>query len=140
MSGTKQTARILVVDDEENLRNILVFQLRGEGYEARGLGRGDETLSAALHWKPDLVLLDLMMPGMDGFAVCRALRGNPATAGTPTIVVTARGDAATKLQALRDVGAEYVLLNCPGGLPSLRRFAHEVMPAFAGPPMLQTAV
>lgn len=47
-------------------------------------------------------------------------------------------EIATKLQALRDVGAEYVLLNCPGGLPSLRRFAQEVMPAFAGAPMPQT--
>jgi PleD family two-component response regulator len=92
-------ARILVVDDEENLRNILVFQLRGEGHEVRGLGRGDEVLPAALAWKPDLVLLDLMMPGMDGFQVSRALRGNPASAGLPIIVITARGDAATKLQA-----------------------------------------
>jgi PleD family two-component response regulator len=93
-------ARILVVDDEENLRNILVFQLRGEGHEARGLGRGDEALPTALSWKPDLVLLDLMMPGMDGFAVCRALRGHAQTQGLPVIVITARGDAATKLQSL----------------------------------------
>ena len=49
-------------------------------------------------------------------------------------------DIAAKLQALRDVGAAYVLLNSPGGLPSLRRFAQEVMPAFAGAPRLQTAV
>jgi PleD family two-component response regulator len=96
----QQPARILVVDDEENLRNILVFQLRGEGHEVRGLARGDECLPAALSWKPDLVLLDLMMPGMDGFSVCRALRGHAATAGLPIIVVTARGDAGTKLQAL----------------------------------------
>lgn len=95
----QQPARILVVDDEENLRNILVFQLRGEGHEARGLGRGDEVLPLALSWKPDLVLLDLMMPGMDGFSVSRALRANPATSGLPIIVITARGDAATKLQA-----------------------------------------
>ena len=93
-------ARILVVDDEENLRNILVFQLRGEGHEARGLGRGDEALPTALSWKPDVVLLDLMMPGMDGFAVARALRGHPQTKHLPIIVITARGDAATKLQSL----------------------------------------
>jgi alkanesulfonate monooxygenase SsuD/methylene tetrahydromethanopterin reductase-like flavin-dependent oxidoreductase (luciferase family) len=47
-------------------------------------------------------------------------------------------EISAKLQALRDVGAEYVLLNSPGGLPSLRRFAHEILPAFAGPPLLQT--
>ncbi|MFQ5599091.1 MAG: response regulator [Candidatus Krumholzibacteriia bacterium] len=99
-TATQEQSRILVVDDEENLRNILVFQLRGEGFEVRGLGRGDETLPAALSWKPDLVLLDLMMPGMDGFGVCRALRGHESTQGLPIIVVTARGDAATRLQAL----------------------------------------
>jgi PleD family two-component response regulator len=63
------------------------------------LARGDEVLPTALT-EPDLVLLDLMMPGMDGFEVCRALRANPATAALPIIVVTARGDAGTKLQAL----------------------------------------
>lgn len=93
-------SRILVVEDEENLRNILVFQLRGEGFEARGVSRGDEALPAALSWKPQLVLLDLMMPGMDGFSVCRTLRSNEETEGLPIIVVTARGDAATRLQAL----------------------------------------
>jgi len=98
--SSTQPARILVVDDEENLRNILVFQLRGEGHEVRGLARGDEVLPTALSWKPELVLLDLMMPGMDGFAVSRALRANAATATLPIIVVTARGDAGTKLQAL----------------------------------------
>lgn len=96
----QKPSRILVVDDEENLRNILVFQLRGEGYEARGVSRGDEALPAALSWKPQLVLLDLMMPGMDGFSVCRTLRSNEETQGLPIIVVTARGDAATRLQAL----------------------------------------
>jgi PleD family two-component response regulator len=104
-----EPARILVVDDEENLRNIVEYQLRGEGFDVRGLGRGDEALSAALHWKPDLVLLDLMMPGMDGFAVCRALRGHSDTQGLPVIVVTARGDASTRLQALVAGAAEFVV-------------------------------
>lgn len=99
-TALQHPSRILVVDDEENLRNILVFQLRGEGYEARGVGRGDEALPTALSWKPQLVLLDLMMPGMDGFSVCRTLRSNEETQGLPIIVVTARGDAATRLQAL----------------------------------------
>lgn len=99
-TATQEPSRILVVDDEENLRNILEFQLRGEGYAVRGLGRGDDTLPTALNWKPDLVLLDLMMPGMDGFSVCRALRAHEITQGLPIIVITARGDEATRLQAL----------------------------------------
>ncbi len=105
----QEPSRILVVDDEENLRNILEFQLRGEGYAVRGLGRGDETLPTVLQWKPDLVLLDLMMPGMDGFSVCRALRSHDSTQGLPIIVVTARGDAATRLQALVAGAHEFVV-------------------------------
>ena len=141
VSAAQQPARILVVDDEENLRNILVFQLRGEGFEARGLSRGDEALSTSLSWKPDLVLLDLMMPGMDGFAVCRALRGNPATAGLPIIVITARGDAATKLQALvagaheflvKPYGWEELLLRIQNTLELARR--HGGQPSFIGLP------
>ncbi|HZM14481.1 MAG TPA: response regulator [Candidatus Krumholzibacteria bacterium] len=107
--ATQEPSRILVVDDEENLRNILEFQLRAEGFAVRGLGRGDETLATTLQWKPDLVLLDLMMPGMDGFSVCRALRGNESTQGLPVIVVTARGDAATRLQALVAGAHEFVV-------------------------------
>jgi len=136
-----ERARILVVDDEENLRNILVFQLRGEGHEARGLGRGEETLPTALTWKPDIVLLDLMMPGMDGFAVARALRGNPQTAGLPIIVITARGDAATKLQALvagahdflvKPYSWEELLLRIHGVLELSRR--HQGHGSFTGLP------
>ncbi len=104
-----ETSRILVVDDEENLRNILEFQLRGEGFDVQGVGRGDETLPTVLDWNPDLVLLDLMMPGMDGFSVCRQLRGNESTQGVPIIVITARGDAATRLQALVAGAHEFVV-------------------------------
>jgi len=103
-----ESSRILVVEDEENLRNILEFQLRGEGFDVHGVGRGDETLPAVLDWKPDLVLLDLMMPGMDGFTVCRQLRGLDTTQGIPIIVITARGDAATRLQALVAGAHEFV--------------------------------
>ena len=141
----QQPARILVVDDEENLRNILVFQLRGEGHEVRGLGRGDEALPAALSWKPELVLLDLMMPGMDGFSVCRALRANPATAGLPIIVITARGDAATKLQALvagahdflvKPYSWEELLLRIQAVLELSRR--HQGQRSFTGLPGSET--
>lgn len=104
-----ESSRILVVDDEENLRNILEFQLRGEGFDVQGVGRGDETLPTVMDWKPDLVLLDLMMPGMDGFSVCRQLRGNESTQRLPIIVVTARGDAATRLQALVAGAHEFVV-------------------------------
>ena len=108
-TATQDPSRILVVDDEENLRNILEFQLRGEGFVVRGLGRGDEALPTVLQWKPDLVLLDLMMPGMDGFSVCRALRANETTQGMPIIVITARGDAATRLQTLVAGAHEFIV-------------------------------
>jgi two-component system phosphate regulon response regulator PhoB len=84
----QKPSRILVVDDEENLRNILVFQLRGEGFEARGVSRGDEALPAALSWKPQLVLLDLMMPGMDGIELRAQQLGDPSLATIPTVILT----------------------------------------------------
>lgn len=137
----QEPSRILVVDDEENLRNILEFQLRGEGYAVRGLGRGDETLPTVLQWKPDLVLLDLMMPGMDGFGVCRALRSHDSTQGLPIIVITARGDAATRLQAL--VAGAHEFLVKPYAWDELLARIHNVMelarrhagaPSFVGLP------
>jgi PleD family two-component response regulator len=138
---TQEPSRILVVDDEENLRNILEFQLRGEGFAVRGLGRGDETLPLALQWKPDVVLLDLMMPGMDGFSVCRALRAHEATQGLPIIVITARGDAATRLQTLVAGTHEFVvkpyawdaLLKRIRKVIELSR-AHQGAPSFIGLP------
>ena len=83
--------RILLVDDEPEIRAIARMALEMVGrFEVRDFGSGDEALAAAPEVRPDLILLDVMMPGMDGIQVLAGLRRIPATAGTPVIFMTAK--------------------------------------------------
>lgn len=68
------TKKILVVDDEPNIVVPLVFLMRQNGYEVRAVGTGEDALDCLSEFGPDLILLDIMLPGMDGFEVCQALR------------------------------------------------------------------
>jgi two-component system cell cycle response regulator len=92
--------RILLVDDEPNNLELLEGILASEGYECARAQDGPEALAAVGASPPDLILLDLMMPGMNGLEVCQRLKGDPATADIPVIVVTAMGQIATKESAL----------------------------------------
>jgi two-component system cell cycle response regulator len=94
------TARILVVDDIRTNIKVLEAKLTSEYYEVIAASNGPEALEAAVSQKPDLILLDVMMPGMDGFEVCRRLKGNPDTAHVPVIMVTALGDPEDRVQGL----------------------------------------
>ena len=82
--------RILIVEDEENLRMALADALSAEGYEVLEAADGETGLALALREGPDVVLLDLMLPGRDGFSVLRALREDRLTA--PVLVLSARGE------------------------------------------------
>lgn len=83
--------RILYVDDEEDIREIAVMALELDpNFEVRDCGSGAEAIEVVAAWAPRLILLDLMMPGMDGAATLAALRARPETAGTPVAFVTAR--------------------------------------------------
>jgi two-component system OmpR family response regulator len=82
--------RILYVDDDDDLRSIAVFALEAlGGFEVAACASGTEALARAAEFRPQLLLLDVMMPEMDGPAVLRALRGLPATAATPAVFMTA---------------------------------------------------
>jgi len=81
---------ILVCDDEANIRHIMDFSLESEGFEVLEAADGDEALRLAATAAPDLVLLDVMMPGNDGLTVCRHLKQNPATRHIPVLLLTAR--------------------------------------------------
>jgi two-component system cell cycle response regulator len=94
------TARILVVDDIRTNIKVLEAKLTSEYYEVIAASSGPEALEAAVSHKPDLILLDVMMPGMDGFEVCRRLKANPDTAHIPVIMVTALGDPEDRVQGL----------------------------------------
>ena len=99
------TARILIVDDIPANARLLEAKLSAEYYQVATARDGFEALAAARRWQPDLILLDVMMPGMDGFACCRKLKEDPATLHIPVVMVTALGEAAERVAGL-DAGAD----------------------------------
>ncbi|HEV2359930.1 MAG TPA: response regulator transcription factor [bacterium] len=97
-----QKPRILVVDDERAIVESLRYALEQEGYDVLEAGEGGEALDLARHAAPDLILLDIMLPGMSGFEVCRVLRQESAI---PILMLTARGDEPDRVVGL-DLGAD----------------------------------
>ena len=82
--------RILAVDDEQTILDIICRRLQPEGYEVITAGDGDEALKVALEWQPDLAILDVIMPKMDGLELCRRMRENPKLAALPVVFLTSR--------------------------------------------------
>lgn len=101
-------ATVLIVDDELHNRKILEALLRPEGHLTQSAASGDEALTSIAQCPPDLILLDIMMPDMDGYVVAGILKANPATSHIPIIMVSAQIDRATRLAAL-NAGAEEFL-------------------------------
>jgi diguanylate cyclase (GGDEF)-like protein len=106
MSGK---ARILVADDEPHIRRILQFLLENEGYEVFLAEDGSQAWEAVRNFQPDLVLLDVMMPRMDGFAVLDEIRAGFETATLPVIMLTAKGESSDKVRGLRGGANDYVI-------------------------------
>jgi len=106
MTGSKAT--ILVVDDEANNRNVMVAQLASEGYELVTSASGEEALELIDRRLPDLILLDVMMPGISGFDVAEILKSEERTAGVPIIMLTALGDSDSRLTALTNGAEEFL--------------------------------
>ncbi len=92
------SARVLVVDDVAVNRRLLEAKLTAEYYEVATAASGAEALAMAARWSPDVILLDVMMPGMDGIEFCRRLKANPGTSDVPVVFITA---APTDLLAAR---------------------------------------
>ena len=101
--------RILVVDDEEVNRDLMEAILTGDGYEIVLAASGPAALAEAAETPPDLILLDLMMPGMSGFEACERFKQDPATAGVPVLVVTALGQISNKEAALTRGADDFVM-------------------------------
>ncbi|MEO7189862.1 MAG: response regulator [Vicinamibacterales bacterium] len=99
------TPRILIVDDECTNRQLLETMLAPEGFVLLMAGNGEEALAAVARQRPDLILLDVLMPGMDGNQVAAIVKGNPATTNIPIIMVSALDDRAALMGGL-DAGAE----------------------------------
>jgi len=101
--------RVLIVEDEADIRDLLLFHLEREGYQVAQCRSGPEALRLAQATPPDLVLLDLMLPEMDGLEVCRRLRQDPATQGLPIVMLTARGDEVDRVLGLELGADDYVV-------------------------------
>ncbi len=99
------TARVLVVDDIATNLRLLEAKLLNEYYEVALAASGEEALATVGRWMPDVVLLDVMMPGMDGYEVCRRLKAQPATQHIPVVMITALTDQAERVRGL-EAGAD----------------------------------
>src|SRR6187402_316720 len=99
-------SRVLVVDDDPALAEMLTIVLRGEGFDTAVVGDGTRALPAVRELRPDIVLLDLMLPGMNGIDVCRAIR---AESGVPIVMLTAKTDTIDVVVGLESGADDYVV-------------------------------
>jgi DNA-binding response OmpR family regulator len=102
-------ARVLIVEDEADIRDLLAFHLEREGFHTAKSSSGPDALREVRASAPDLVLLDLMLPEMDGLEVCRRLRQDAATAAVPIVVLTARGEEIDRVLGLELGADDYVV-------------------------------
>ncbi|MDY7094039.1 MAG: response regulator transcription factor [Acidobacteriota bacterium] len=99
------STRIFIVEDEPDIAEVLEYNLGREGFEVQSFERGDTALTATRRDTPDLVLLDLMLPGLDGLEFARMLKREPATSRIPVIMLTAKGEEVDRIVGL-ELGAD----------------------------------
>ncbi|MEF2877654.1 MAG: response regulator transcription factor [Blautia sp.] len=99
---------IYCVEDERNIRELLVYTLGTSGFEAKGLGDGKELKQALKEQLPELILLDIMLPGQDGYELLEFLKGNPDTSQIPVIMVTAKEAEYDKVRGLEAGADDYI--------------------------------
>lgn len=100
--------KILIADDEADILEIIRFNLEKEGYEVHTASNGDEAINKAIRLKPDLIMLDIMMPGKTGLEVCSLLRSMPAFKNTLIIFLTALSDEPTEIKGLESGADDYL--------------------------------
>ncbi len=100
-----QDKQILVVEDEEDILELVSFNLKKQGYQVKGVTSGEEALQEARRKIPSLIILDLMLPGVDGFDVCKSLKNDPRTKAVPIVMLTARSEEADIVIGL-ELGAD----------------------------------
>lgn len=103
-----QPATLLIVDDEPQVRKLLETLLQHEGYQTLCAGSGEEALQLVAQQPPDLILLDIMMPGMDGYEVASQLKGDETTAGIPIIMLSALSEPSARVSGLETGAEEFI--------------------------------
>jgi len=98
-------SRILIIDDEQDILDLLSYNLEREGYSILTASDGLTAKELSLNSSPDLIILDLMLPGINGLELCRLVRNNPKTADIPVMMLTARGEEVDKVLGL-EIGAD----------------------------------
>ena len=101
--------KILVVDDEVNITQILEFSIGAEGYEVVTAANGEEAIDKARREQPDLIILDVMMPKIDGYEACRILKANPLTKGIPVVLLAAKGRDIDKRLGYEVGATDYII-------------------------------
>lgn len=96
---------ILVIEDEEDIRELISYNLSKEGYRVMAVESGEEGYRMAVKELPDLILLDIMLPGLDGLEICKLLQSDPKTKGTPIIMLTAKSEETDIITGL-ELGAD----------------------------------
>jgi len=99
---------VLVVEDEADVVDLLRYNLERAGFEVLIAMTGDQGLSSALENRPDIIVLDLMLPGLNGHEVCRALKGDPSTEAIPVLMLTAKGEPHERVKGLELGADDYV--------------------------------
>ena len=102
-------SRVLIVEDERDIRDLVVLHLQRDGYQVSTAGSGEEALLQVKQSPPDVVLLDLMLPGMSGLEVCRRLRQEQGTATLPILMLTAKADEVDRVVGLEMGADDYVV-------------------------------
>jgi two-component system alkaline phosphatase synthesis response regulator PhoP len=100
--------KILVVDDNKHLLGLLRLNLKGNGFSIATAANGIDAIQKAVSLAPDLILLDLMLPGLDGFAVCETLRKHPVTASTPIIIMTGLSGQFSRFAGFESGGSDFI--------------------------------
>ena len=99
---------VLVVEDESDIRELITYNLQNEGFEVKGVRTGEEALEVVENHLPDLILLDLMLPGLDGLRVCHSLKVNPRTKNIPIVMITAKSEESDVVRGLNMGADDYI--------------------------------
>ena len=130
-SGALEPPTVLVVDDDEDIREMMAFKLRAAGYRTLEAGDGRTAMALALGERPQLVLLDVSLPGLDGLGLCYELHSSAQTAGIPVIMVSGHGEP-DDIELGHTVGAEDYLVK-PFSLSELVRRVGRLLPIGSDP-------